>query len=64
MKMSAEKHDHTEYTEGACYGSAVTTCWEDEDGIMWVGNGEYANKVNFCPFCGHESAVKIENFAK
>ncbi len=40
-------------TEEKCYGIAVNSCWE-EDGKLWVGNGEYANTVNFCPFCGYK----------
>ena len=37
------------------YGPAVEMCHEDEDGILWVGNGEYGSRVNYCPYCGYES---------
>jgi len=34
------------------YGIAIEVCWEEENNKLWVGNTEYANVVNFCPFCG------------
>jgi len=37
------------------YGEAVTTCWEEKDGSLWAGNGEYATQVNYCPACGYEA---------
>jgi hypothetical protein len=38
------------------WGIAISECFEDKDTFeLWVGNGEYSNKVNFCPFCGYKS---------
>ncbi len=37
----------------AAYGAALTYCYEDEDGKLWVTNEEYASQVNHCPYCGH-----------
>mgnify|MGYP007071674193 CR=1 FL=1 len=40
------------------HGIAIEDCWEDEkDRNLWVGNGEYANTVNYCPFCGYKGNV-------
>ena len=37
------------------YGIAIEGCWEDKkDRKLWVGNGEYSNTVNYCPFCGYK----------
>jgi hypothetical protein len=47
-------HECTEgmdkYPHGA-YGAAITDASID-DGELWIGNGEYASRVNFCPWCG------------
>lgn len=40
------------------FGLAVDTCEEDKDGILWVYNDEYKNRVNYCPFCGYEAPNK------
>lgn len=32
-------------------GSAISQCYE-KDGELWVDNGEYAARVNYCPCCG------------
>jgi hypothetical protein len=45
------------------HGPAITDCWEDDDGSLWVENGEYASQVNYCPYCGYKAvkeAIKIE----
>ena len=42
------------------WGSAITTCWEHEDGTLWVSNDEYSSTVNFCPYCGYKSKVQWE----
>lgn len=42
------------------YGPAITECFEDKDGTLWVDNGEYATQVNFCPMCGKEAKVRYE----
>ena len=44
--------------EGA-HGAAVTDCWADARGNLWAGNGEYSNRVNYCPFCGEPGTVLI-----
>lgn len=36
----------------SAYGSAITYCYEDENGKLWVTNEEYASQVKFCPYCG------------
>ena len=41
------------------YGAAVEQCCEWSDGTLWVGNGEYASQVNFCPVCGHKAKTAI-----
>jgi len=33
------------------YGMAITTSFE-EDGAIFVTNGEYISQVNYCPFTG------------
>ena len=38
----------------AHYGPAVTTSFK-EDGKIWVTNGEYISKVNYCPFTGEKA---------
>ena len=43
-----------------CYGVAITTCYEGDDGRLWAGNGEYGSQVNFCPVCGFEAKVKVK----
>jgi hypothetical protein len=42
------------------YGDAITDCDESSNGELWVGNGEYASQVNFCPFCGFKAKIQIE----
>lgn len=41
------------------YGEAVCDCWEGEDGTFVADNGEYANRVNYCPFCGAKAPTQI-----
>ena len=41
------------------YGPAVTTSYE-EDGCIYVTNGEYCSRVNFCPFTGRKAENQIE----
>jgi len=36
------------------YGPAITTSFK-EDGEIWVTNGEYISKVNYCPFTGEKA---------
>ena len=42
-------HVRTDSTEA---GPAIDYCWEDKEGCLWAGNGEYESQVNFCPSCG------------
>lgn len=42
------------------YGQAVDTVYMNEEGEMWVTNGEYATQVNFCPFTGTEAIKKMK----
>lgn len=42
------------------YGPAVTTVSMDEEGKMWVENGEYKSQVNFCPFTGTPAEKQME----
>ena len=37
------------------FGAAVTDCYEDEEGSLWVSNGEYDSIVNYCPVCGYKA---------
>ena len=43
----------------AAYGKAITYCYEDVDGKLWITNEEYASQVNFCPYCGREAKVEV-----
>lgn len=41
------------------WGSAVDHCVDlNNTGEFWVGNGEYASRVNFCPFCGAKAGMQ------
>lgn len=42
------------------YGSAIVDCVENSDGTFWVENGEYASRVNYCPYCGMKAPNQIE----
>lgn len=44
----------------ANYGPAAGVCWEDGDGFMWIGNGEYTTQVNYCPFCGKRAKTPVK----
>ncbi|MBL7204560.1 MAG: hypothetical protein ISS63_09535 [Desulfobacteraceae bacterium] len=39
---------------------AFCFCEEQENGTFVVGNGEYGNEVNFCPFCGKKAKIQLE----
>jgi hypothetical protein len=41
------------------YGAAIEDCSENENGELWVGNGEYESQVNFCPYCGFKAPVQL-----
>lgn len=42
------------------HGHAIIECWEDDQGQFWVTNDEYANTVNYCPYCGAKAPVQME----
>jgi hypothetical protein len=50
------------YCEGdlpdSAYGPAIESCYEKEDGTLWVSNTEYGSQVAFCPYCGFAARVK------
>jgi hypothetical protein len=50
-----ERHRCELHSESGGHGEAVEVCLEDEDGKLWVENGEYASVVYFCPVCGYAS---------
>lgn len=41
-------------------GWAISSCQESENDTLWVGNGEYCNRVNFCPMCGYKAKKQME----
>ncbi len=43
------------------YGPAITHCFEDTEGNLWVSNDEYSSIVNFCPYCGYEAPKQMED---
>ena len=43
----------------AAYGKAITYCYEDVAGKLWITNEEYASQVNFCPYCGCKARVEV-----
>ena len=44
----------------ATYGKAISYCYEDADGKLWITNEEYASQVNFCPYCGFKAKVEVK----
>lgn len=48
------------YSPDDAYGNAVTYVRVEDNGKMWVGNGEYESQVNFCPFTGTPAPVQME----
>lgn len=45
----------------AGYGAGARYCTEFDTGNLWVGNSEYANRVNYCPFCGYKAIKQMES---
>lgn len=41
------------------YGTAVDEVLGEDEGELWIGNGEYWTRVNFCPFCGYKAKVPV-----
>lgn len=58
-KLQREPHKCCVSTVHAVHGPAVSGCFEDEDGVFWVTNFEYASAVPFCPFCGTASRTTV-----
>ena len=54
-----EKHKCYGNTPVAGYGAAVCWCEEDEEGRLWVDNGEYSSQVNYCPYCGFRAPTQV-----
>lgn len=46
--------------EADVYMAAVTRSYEDGKGNLYVTNGEYESRVNFCPFCGHAAKSQMK----
>jgi hypothetical protein len=42
------------------WGSAIGYTRIDDDGKMWVGNGEYETQVNYCPFTGQPAPKQMK----
>jgi hypothetical protein len=40
------------------YGEAIDSCYANEVGEMWAGNGEYGSQVCYCPYCGEKARVQ------
>lgn len=57
--MGAEQHLCKGPLPDRSYGAALDSCWE-EDGEFWIGNGEYASQVFFCPYCGKKAPKEPE----
>jgi hypothetical protein len=57
--VNPDKHECNFRWNSGGYGPAITTCWEDENNALWVGNGEYSSQVNYCPNCRFESRYDI-----
>ena len=56
----SDKHFCELHSQSGGHGEAVSVCFEDEDGKLWVENGEYASVVYFCPVCGYTSRAKAK----
>ncbi len=41
------------------YGAALTKCYEDKLGCLYVDNGEYSTQVNYCPYCGYKAPQQV-----
>lgn len=41
------------------WGVAMYECKEDDQGRLWISNGEYASAVNFCPYCGYKAEAQV-----
>jgi len=59
-KAKDKGHRCEESLPEAAYGKAISYCYEDTDGKLWITNEEYASQVNFCPYCGYKATVAVE----
>lgn len=46
------------------WGTAIESVTVDEDGSMWVDNGEYSTRVNYNPFTGEPAPLQMEGEVK
>jgi len=62
MLHDCSVHDVDVEWEEYCilYGGAVIDCLERIDGKLYVNNGEYGNRVNYCPFCGYKAKMQMK----
>ena len=56
-RFSDDDLDHQDMFDGARFGPAILAVIEDDDGRMYVFNGECASQVNFCPYTGQRATV-------
>jgi len=54
------KNKYNFYTPNDSFGTAISYTIIDEDGKMWVGNGEYESQVNFCPMTGKKAPTQLK----
>jgi ligand-binding sensor domain-containing protein len=47
-------------TIAGLWGDAITYTRIDEQGKMWVGNGEYESQVNYCPMTGEAAKTQMK----
>ena len=58
-------HDlEDEWGECILYGGAVFECLEGIDGKLFVNNGEYGSRVNYCPYCGYKAKNQMKMKSK
>lgn len=41
------------------FGAALTKCYEDKIGCLWVDNGKVGSQVNYCPYCGYKAPQQV-----
>lgn len=57
MSDEANKFKHScKYEPESDDLDAITYCCSIGN-ELWVGNGEYSNRVNYCPWCGEPAKV-------
>ena len=52
------------YVPEGLWGHAVRYTYIDENGKMWIGNGEYESQVNYCPVTGEPAPTQMRLIAK